>query len=113
MCNACLPIPSHERSIDAFDESLIGMLNHGALSLMVSIGHRTGLFDAVADLPPPTQVEIAAHSGLDSRYVQEWLGAMRGEELALEMLRRAGFEQVAVHRLEHDFQNSFYVTEKA
>lgn len=76
MCNACIPIPSHDTASDAFAESLIGMLNQGALSLMVSIGHRTGLFDAMAELPPSTRAEIAAHSGLDSRYVQEWLGAM-------------------------------------
>ena len=41
------------------------------------------------------------------------LGTMWGEELALEMLNRAGFEKVHVHRLDHDFQNNFYVMEKA
>jgi SAM-dependent methyltransferase len=41
------------------------------------------------------------------------LGTMWGEELAIEMLERAGFEQIAVHQLEHDFQNNFYVTRKS
>jgi len=40
------------------------------------------------------------------------LGTMWGEELALQMLEQAGFAQVAVHRLEHDFQNNFYVMHK-
>jgi SAM-dependent methyltransferase len=40
------------------------------------------------------------------------LGTMWGEELAVEMLQRAGFDEVEVHRLEHDFQNNFYVMEK-
>jgi hypothetical protein len=29
------------------------------LALMASIGHRTGLFDAMASLPPATSAEIA------------------------------------------------------
>ncbi|MBE9066199.1 class I SAM-dependent methyltransferase [Leptolyngbya cf. ectocarpi LEGE 11479] len=40
------------------------------------------------------------------------LGAMWGEELALEMLQAAGFSRVAVERLEHDFQNSYYLVYK-
>jgi SAM-dependent methyltransferase len=52
------------------------MLNAGALSLMVSIGHRTGLFDAMAGLPPATSSEIASKAHLQERYVREWLGAM-------------------------------------
>jgi hypothetical protein len=40
------------------------------------------------------------------------LGTMWGEELAREMLQKAGFEQIEVHRLEHDFQNDFYVMHK-
>ncbi|MEJ2590349.1 MAG: class I SAM-dependent methyltransferase [Candidatus Thiodiazotropha sp.] len=76
MCNACIPVPTHEQPLDAFADRLIDMLNQGALSLMVSIGHRTGLFDAMSELPPSTHQAIAAQSGLDERYVQEWLGAV-------------------------------------
>jgi ubiquinone/menaquinone biosynthesis C-methylase UbiE len=43
---------------------------------MTSIGHRTGLFDAMGDLPASTSGEIAAAAGMDERYVREWLGAM-------------------------------------
>lgn len=76
MCNACIPMPSQEKSVDDFADHLIGMLNQGALSLMVSIGHRTGLFDALSELPPSDSDTIATHSGLTPRYVREWLGAM-------------------------------------
>ena len=41
------------------------------------------------------------------------LGTMWGEELAVEMLGRAGFDAVTVRRLDHDFQNNFYVMRKA
>ena len=43
---------------------------------MISVGHRTGLFDTMAVLPPATVHEIADNAGLDERYVREWLGAM-------------------------------------
>ncbi|HET7411866.1 MAG TPA: class I SAM-dependent methyltransferase [Pararhizobium sp.] len=60
----------------AFEEQLIDMLNAGMTSLMVSVGHRTGLFDRMASMPAATSAEIAAESGLHERYVREWLGAM-------------------------------------
>jgi 2-polyprenyl-3-methyl-5-hydroxy-6-metoxy-1,4-benzoquinol methylase len=52
------------------------ILNHGALALATSIGHRRGLFDAMADLPPSTSEEISGAAGLNERYVREWLGAL-------------------------------------
>ena len=60
----------------AFAERFLTALNHGALCLMTAIGHRTGLFDAMRELPPSTSEEIAAKAGLNERYVREWLGAM-------------------------------------
>ena len=62
--------------VEAFGGQLLSIANGGALALMISIGHRTRLFDAMAELPPSTSEEIAAEAGLDERYVREWLGAM-------------------------------------
>ncbi|MGO9962456.1 MAG: class I SAM-dependent methyltransferase [Acidimicrobiales bacterium] len=59
-----------------FAGRLFGILNSGMLSLMMGIGHRTGLFDTMAVLPPSSSVEIAKAAGLNERYVREWLGAM-------------------------------------
>src|SRR5919201_2609016 len=61
---------------EAFADRVLTTLNNGALCLMISVGHRTGLFDVLSTLPPATSVEIAAHAGLQERYVREWLGAM-------------------------------------
>lgn len=61
---------------ERFAGQMIGVLNGGMLSLMVSIGHRTGLFDTMAELPPASSTRIADVAGLDERYVREWLGAM-------------------------------------
>jgi hypothetical protein len=42
----------------------------------------------------------------------EGLGTMWGEEKACEMLRDAGFKNVSVSQLEHDFLNNFYIAAK-
>lgn len=61
---------------EAFAGRMLNILNHGALTLMISIGHRTELFDTMAELPPSTSQQIADAAGLNERYVREWLGAM-------------------------------------
>ena len=76
MCNACIPMLNDEKPADDFAEQLMDMLNQGALALMVSIGHRTGLFDCMSELPPASAEQIAGHAGLATRYVTEWLAAM-------------------------------------
>ena len=64
-----------ERS-EAFAERMLGVVNDAAIALMTSIGHRTGLFDVMAGLPPSTSGQIADAADLDERYVREWLAAM-------------------------------------
>jgi 2-polyprenyl-3-methyl-5-hydroxy-6-metoxy-1,4-benzoquinol methylase len=66
----------NQQKAEIFTEKMVEVLNHGALALMTSIGHRTGLFDTMAALPPATTGQIAAAAGLQERYVREWLGAM-------------------------------------
>lgn len=74
MCLAChTPDPA---KIDAFGGRLLGILNDAGLALMISIGHRTGLFDTMAALPPADAATIAGVAQLNERYVREWLGAM-------------------------------------
>jgi len=66
-----------ERSAaEVFGERVVQIINDGALALMLSIGHRTGLFDRMAALPPASSEEIARSANLSERYVREWLGAM-------------------------------------
>src|SRR6202047_5635935 len=45
------PAPFDHSRAAAFEERLVGTLNSGALCLMTSLGHRTGLFDVMADMP--------------------------------------------------------------
>src|SRR5262249_39655853 len=61
---------------EASANRLLPAVNHGAFCLMASVGHRTGLFDAMRGLPAATSEEIAKKANLNERYVREWLGAM-------------------------------------
>jgi 2-polyprenyl-3-methyl-5-hydroxy-6-metoxy-1,4-benzoquinol methylase len=61
---------------DSFSDYLTDTLNKGSLSLMLSIGHRTRLFDIMSKLSPSTVEQIAKEANLNQRYVKEWLGAM-------------------------------------
>jgi len=61
---------------EAFAVHMIDVLNNAAVTLMVSIGHRVGLFDAMEARPSATSRQIAEAIGLNERYVREWLGAM-------------------------------------
>ena len=62
--------------IEAFSDRMVGILNDAALALMISIGHRTGLFDALSADAALSSVELAERAGCDERYVREWLGAL-------------------------------------
>src|SRR5258708_24036016 len=54
---------------------MLPTLTGGALSMLVSVGYRTGLFEAAAR-GPATTADLAERAGLQERYVREWLGAM-------------------------------------
>jgi 2-polyprenyl-3-methyl-5-hydroxy-6-metoxy-1,4-benzoquinol methylase len=63
-------------SADVYASRIGRTLNNGFVTLLISIGHRTGLFDAMAALPPSTSNDVAVAAGLTERYVREWLAAM-------------------------------------
>lgn len=61
---------------EEFANRMIGVFNDASLALLLSIGHQTGLLESLATLPPSTSAEVAAASGLNERYVREWLDGM-------------------------------------
>lgn len=65
-----------EKKAEAFAHQMFDTLNKGATALMMSIGHKTGLFDTLSELPASTSEQIALRAGLSERYVREWLGVM-------------------------------------
>lgn len=74
MCLACKTLDTSQ--VNAFTGRLIDTLNAAGLALMLSVGHRTRLFDVMVTLPPADSAAIARAAGLNERYVREWLGAM-------------------------------------
>lgn len=60
----------------AFTEVLVGHYNSAVITLMLSVGHKTGLLDTMGRLPPLTSAEIASAAKLDERYVREWLAVV-------------------------------------
>ena len=62
-------------AVEEFAGRIFGLLTGSMITYMIDLGHRTGLFDAVAK-GPGTSDEIADRAGLNERYVREWLGAV-------------------------------------
>ncbi|MFD4018102.1 class I SAM-dependent methyltransferase [Streptomyces sindenensis] len=61
---------------EEFAGRMLQVLNDSCLGYLCSIGHRTRLFDVMAQLPPSTSEHIAGAAGLNERYVREWLGGV-------------------------------------
>jgi ubiquinone/menaquinone biosynthesis C-methylase UbiE len=60
-----------------FAEKMVDILNYGSLNLAMGLGYRAGLFEVMdAKGRPCTLDEICAATGLNRRYVHEWLGIM-------------------------------------
>ncbi|MEV6828779.1 methyltransferase domain-containing protein [Amycolatopsis sp. NPDC051102] len=58
-----------------FAAHLTATMTGSALTMLIGVGHRTGLFEAAAR-GRATSAELAERAGLQERYVREWLGAM-------------------------------------
>ena len=97
---------------EEFASKMFQFLNSGMLSLMISIGYKTGLFDIIAQLKPSTSQEISQATKLNERYIREWLGAMvtgniieydsltekyfLPEEYSTFLTRKSGIDNLAV-----------------
>ncbi len=62
--------------VEAFGERVLGFMNGAGTALFLSIGHRTGLFDALSGMAPSTSDQIATTTSLNERYVREWLNGL-------------------------------------
>jgi 2-polyprenyl-3-methyl-5-hydroxy-6-metoxy-1,4-benzoquinol methylase len=59
--------------IDAAADRAIGYLSGAAISAMVYLGDQLGLYRVLRDSDRLTSTELASRSGLDERWVREWL----------------------------------------
>jgi len=84
-------------SSTAFCERVLGMLNDAAAIHQIALGHRLGLFDALAALAEASSDELAARCQLHERYVREWLSAMTTAGIVDYDADRARFALPAAH----------------
>jgi SAM-dependent methyltransferase len=61
--------------LEAFANLTIQDIASGYTGVMVSLGHRLGLYRALAGAGPLSSRELAARTGCAERYVREWLSA--------------------------------------
>lgn len=61
--------------LDAILARAVGDLSAGYGGVMVSLGHRLGLYKALAGAGPLTAGEVAGRAGCAERYVREWLNS--------------------------------------
>jgi 2-polyprenyl-3-methyl-5-hydroxy-6-metoxy-1,4-benzoquinol methylase len=59
--------------VEQFANQLIGDLGAAMSAVLVHIGDRLGLYRALGDAVAVTAAELAAKTGLNDRYVSEWL----------------------------------------
>jgi 2-polyprenyl-3-methyl-5-hydroxy-6-metoxy-1,4-benzoquinol methylase len=65
-----------EAKLNAFSERILNEVNTAMSCLNLYLGHRLGLYKAMADSGPATPSELARRTGYSERYLREWLECM-------------------------------------
>lgn len=68
-------MPIDHKALEAFMERAVNDLSASYGGVMVSLGHRLGLYKAMASAGPLSAREVAGRAGCDERYVREWLNS--------------------------------------
>lgn len=63
-----------QSKVESFVGTVVGDLAAAFSGVMVNIGHKLGLYRAMAGAGPLTPAELAEATGTAERYVREWLG---------------------------------------
>lgn len=66
--------PTVDENTSQFSQQIVDAIDKASLVLLVSIGHQTGLWDTMAEMPAASSGQIAEAARLNERYVREWLG---------------------------------------
>jgi SAM-dependent methyltransferase len=64
-----------QQKLNEFLERAVGDLAAGHGGVMVSLGHKLGLYKAMAGAGPLNSLEVAQRAGCAERYVREWLNS--------------------------------------
>jgi SAM-dependent methyltransferase len=66
----------NHKKVNDFSERIIDEINTALSCLNLYLGHRLGLFEALAKAGSATPQEIAEQTGYNDRYLREWLECM-------------------------------------
>ena len=75
---------------EKFGQRMLTTVNGAMLTLGISLGHRAGLYDAMAELGAVTSRQLADEAGLQERYVREWLAGQLAGGIATSPSWRPG-----------------------
>jgi SAM-dependent methyltransferase len=70
------PVTLDKAKAKAFTQLMVRHFEGACVVLMIELGRRVGLLDALPRTDPATSEEIATRAGVSERYAREWLGAM-------------------------------------
>jgi SAM-dependent methyltransferase len=70
-------------AVEQFGDRMVRMINEAMTSLLVSLGHQAGLFDALMAVGPATSTHVAETAGCNERYVREWLSGLTVARIVL------------------------------
>ncbi len=68
-------MPIDQQALKQFMERAVNDLSASYGGIMVSLGHRLGLYKAMAGAGPLSAGDVAARAGCAERYVREWLNS--------------------------------------
>lgn len=76
MAETALGVSLDQAKVEKFIERLVNDIGTALRGGLCYIGDKLRIFKAMANLGPVTLEQLAQHTGLQSRYLREWLGAM-------------------------------------
>ena len=86
-----------QAKIDALSERIVRDVNGAMSCFNVYLGHRLGLFRAMADAGPVTPGELATRTGCQERYLREWLECMAVGDFLTHDAARGAFSLPPEH----------------
>jgi SAM-dependent methyltransferase len=86
-----------ERSTEAFIGQAMSELAACYGGVMVSTGHKLGLYRALAGHGPLSSIELASRTGCDERYVREWLNSQVAADYLVYHEESETYELPAAH----------------
>src|SRR3546814_20582379 len=93
------PSSSDPAKLNAWLQRAVEDLSAGYGGVMMSLGHRLGLYKAMAGAGPLSPRELSGRPGCAERYVTEWLNAqVAGGHVARSEERPVGKEVVSTCR---------------